>query len=328
MGTKIEQRVTYHQQLNKQLKKQKRRRIKRIKVYSCRIVFLCLLVFLLSGAIHLANIVLHKVESPVASDSKSKNTSIMRMNSSKNVLKNMDLLTQMGYDKTMLESLFELSTDDSNVIEILNHIKDYPEELLDLLSKNSETVDFVRNYPTLSITAKIREDIDISDLYTQGTIPFFLQWDTRWGYCQYGKNYIALAGCGPTCLSMVYVGLTGDTSKNPGIMSNFSAENGFLDSNNNTTWSLMTNGAQMLGLNSKEISLDENVMIRELAKGHPIILSMRPGDFTTSGHFIVISDYQDGKFVVHDPNSKIRSEQLWDYDTLSYQIKNLWSFSL
>ena len=31
----------------------------------------------------------------------------------------------------------------------------------------------------------------------------------------YGDNFLAITGCGPTALSMVYVGLTGDTSMNP-----------------------------------------------------------------------------------------------------------------
>ena len=32
------------------------------------------------------------------------------------------------------------------------------------------------------------------------------------------------------------------------------------------------------------------------------------------------------KFVSHDPNSKKRSEKLWDYEILESQINNLWSF--
>ena len=54
---------------------------------------------------------------------------------------------------------------------------------------------------------------------------------------------------------------------------------------------------------------------------------MKPGDFTQAGHFIVIYAYEDGVFRVHDPNSIVRSEKTWDYDTLKGQISNLWSFS-
>lgn len=323
----MKQKITYKQQLKRQLVKKKKNRIRRIKFYLSRMFSICFFLFLIIGMVNLINIFFHKVDQSNTSFSKLKDIFTMSMDSSETRSKTINHLTQMGYDKTMLESLYEMYANDI-ITEIINHIEDYPTELLDLLSKNPDTLDFVRNYPNLSKKAKIQKDLDISDLYTPGKIPFFFQWDTRWGYCQYGKNYIALAGCGPTCLSMVYIGLTGDTSKNPGVMSVFSVENGFIDSDNNTMWALMTDGANMLGLNSNEISLDQNVMIYELEQGHPIILSMRPGDFTTAGHFIVISDYQDGKFVVHDPNSKIRSQKLWDFNTLSHQIKNLWSFSL
>jgi hypothetical protein len=54
---------------------------------------------------------------------------------------------------------------------------------------------------------------------------------------------------------------------------------------------------------------------------------MRPGDFTTSGHFIVLTGEADGKITVCDPNSRQRSEALWDYETLAPQIKNLWAYT-
>ena len=52
---------------------------------------------------------------------------------------------------------------------------------------------------------------------------------------------------------------------------------------------------------------------------------MLPGDFTTKGHFIVIVGAEEG-FRVNDPNSRIRSNQLWSYERLSTQIGNLWAF--
>ena len=55
---------------------------------------------------------------------------------------------------------------------------------------------------------------------------------------------------------------------------------------------------------------------------------MRPGDFTTTGHFIVLAGVEDGKIRVNDPNSVKRSEELWDYETLEYQINNLWAYTV
>lgn len=77
-----------------------------------------------------------------------------------------------------------------------------------------------------------------------------------------------------------------------------------------------------------ETPLDENTMKAQLDEGHPIIASMRPGDFTTEGHFIVIYGYDEEGFLVHDPNSRLRSEEEWTFQTLYPQIKNLWAYSM
>ena len=64
-----------------------------------------------------------------------------------------------------------------------------------------------------------------------------------------------------------------------------------------------------------------------LEAGQPIICSMRPGDFTTAGHFIVLTGTQDGLLCVVDPNSPARSASLWEYSRLEPQIKNLWAYT-
>lgn len=68
-------------------------------------------------------------------------------------------------------------------------------------------------------------------------------------------------------------------------------------------------------------------MKNEIMNGRPLICSMKPGDFTTTGHLIVIRGMKQGMFIVNDPNSIKRSNCLWSYDTLSKQIRNIWSFS-
>lgn len=90
----------------------------------------------------------------------------------------------------------------------------------------------------------------------------------------------------------------------------------------------MRTGAEHFGLTAKELPLDEGVVTRALKNGQPIICSVGPGDFTTSGHFIVLVGMEDGKIRVNDPNRHSTSSQLWDYDTLAGQINNLWAYSL
>ena len=158
-------------------------------------------------------------------------------------------------------------------------------------------------------------------------IPLFLQWDERWGYSKYGNDFLAINGCGPTCLSMILVGLTGDTSLTPSAVAEFSYEQGYLTPNQGTSWSLMTEGAAALGLNSKTIPADPNTIISLLNNGTPIIASMKPGHFTTQGHFIVLRGIdENGMIYVNDPDSKIRSKQAWDLSTILNECKNLWRF--
>lgn len=228
--------------------------------------------------------------------------------------------------KTAMEAIKTLAEQNPKAAPIVKDPGQYPERLLDSLAHNAELLDFTLDYPRKKGTSNHK--ISLSGQYRPGKIPLLMQWDENWGYASYGDGIIALDGCGPTCLSMVAVGLTGNTAQNPKAVADFSQKNGYLDGKTGgTLWSLMSDGAGKLGLVSREIPLDENRRGKELSQGHPIICSMRPGDFTTVGHFIVLRGYSDGKFAVNDPNSRIRSGKTWSYETLRPQIRNLWAFS-
>lgn len=210
-------------------------------------------------------------------------------------------------------------------ITIKDNEKDYPKSLIALMERNPETEDFVLNY------FKYKEqdvEIDLSEEVTKGQIPLFLQWDERWGYEFYGDDFIAVNGCGPTCLSMVRCGLGGDTVWNPLQVANMADEQGYYVDGVGSSWNLMTEGAAHLGLIADTVVFDKVHIIEELEKGKPIICAMRPGDFTTSGHFIVLTGVdEDGNLTVCDPNSRRNSEKSWSVDELVPQIKNLWSYT-
>lgn len=225
---------------------------------------------------------------------------------------------------TIKSRLEELSKKDSRVNEIIGNYDDYPVELLDMLSRNIEMLDFVLEYPDKSGNVYA----NTVGNFEENTIPLLLQWDRRWGYASYGEDSIAISGCAPTALSMVIVGLTGDSSITPYVVSKYAEENGFYLKGTGTSWSLMTTGSSHFGIKGKEIPLSKNNVMNALKSGHPVICSVRKGDFTTLGHFIVLAGIENDKIKVNDPNSKARSNLLWDYDRLEGQIKNLWEFSL
>ena len=204
-----------------------------------------------------------------------------------------------------------------------NHISygRYPEDLIELLEINPETVDFVLNYP-------FREEVEI-DLsgYRRDTVPLFLQWDPMWGYEKYGSGCIGQTGCGPTCLAMAGYYLTGKERFNPRDVAEFAAENGYYASGYGSSWTLISEGAEKLGLTAKELPLVKSKMVDAVEHGHPVILALGKGDFTSSGHYIVLTETEDGAFRVNDPNSRIRSEKLWTYEELEDQIRNIWEIS-
>lgn len=224
----------------------------------------------------------------------------------------------------LLAQLQELAREEPRARDILAHLEDYPQELLELAVRNPETVGFVADYPQ----EKDRAPAETVEEAERGTIPLLLQWDPRWGYAQYGDGPMALNGCGPTALSMVICGLTGDGTATPYTVAQYAQEMGYYVDGVGTSWELMSAGGAHFGVTARELPLSQPVMENALAAGEPIICSVGPGDFTTSGHFIVLSGLEDGQFQVRDPNRRSTSEKLWDYDTLAGQITNLWAFSV
>lgn len=196
---------------------------------------------------------------------------------------------------------------------------DYPKSLIALLERNPETRDFVLDYP-------FREALETDMLsFSRDTVPLMLQWDKRWGYQKYGSGMLAITGCGPTCLAMAGYYLTGEESMNPGEVAKFAQKNGYYAPGYGSSWTLISEGGPKLGLTVTELPLVKKKIVSSLEAGNPVILALGPGDFTSSGHYIVLSRAEDGAFRVCDPNSVANSQRLWTYEELEGQIKNIWA---
>lgn len=231
-------------------------------------------------------------------------------------------------DQKMLSQLKErMNTDVENREKLQFIIKNqgaYPPEMIEFLVKYEEVLDFVLKYPE-EIRKKHSSIVDISEDYVKGSIPTFIQWDERWGYLHYGDNVIGDSGCGPCCLSMAATALTGKTQYTPAALCRFAENNGYYVDGVGTAWDLMLGGAQKLGLSSENIHIEEDSIKRKLEEGKLVILSMGPGIFTKGGHFILVYKYENGKFYVKDPNSRIRTDKGYTYEEFGSQIKNGWA---
>lgn len=207
--------------------------------------------------------------------------------------------------------------------EIFDYPEKYPENLLNNLKRNPEILDFVYDYPNAAL--EVNGEMTIKERVQK--CPLFIQWDSRWGYVPYGNYNIGISGCGPTCLSMVLYSYLRDESLTPTVLAQKGMDGGYYVPGAGTAWTYLVNVPQEYGINVKQCQiLDEPGMVEWLENGGLLVCSMMPGDFTDTGHFILIREYQDGEFFVNDPFSYTNSYKTWDYETLSKQIKQTWCY--
>ncbi len=224
----------------------------------------------------------------------------------------------------VMERLEMLAEEDERIAEIFENRNSYPDKMLEALANNPEMADFVAK----SLDASPFADGGITQSEREQAYPLFLQWDPRWGYVSYGDDSnIGLAGCGPTCLSMALFYLTGDEAYLPAQIAEYSMDNGYYVPGTGTQWALIDDVPKKCGLAVRKPGISESIMKRELDAGNIIICAMRQGDFTASGHFIVIYGYDEEGFLVNDPNCVARSRKSWTFGTLKSQIKQLWSIA-
>ncbi len=165
------------------------------------------------------------------------------------------------------------------------------------------------------------------DQWRAGEVPELYQRDPAWASERYAGYSFAEAGCGPTCLSMVYVALTGRADRTPADMGALSERLGCATPDG-TAWTFTTDGAAEAGLAAEELPANEASVRRAILSGSPVIASVGPGDFTTTGHFIVLAGIdENGRLEIRDPNSPERTARTWGFDEVLGQCLNLWAYT-
>lgn len=313
-----EEELEYKRYLRKRIRQRKRRRQVMIARTIVAVVALLLVVgiaFLLKTAVGHITGNDNKAEIEAKKDLEEKATQ-----------KPLSVNVPNGYEKEY-EQLMALREEYPAVDDILLNLYQYPKDILNMAIQNQETISFVAGYPKHQQDTAASGKIKESEL--ENGIPAFQQWDSRWGYVKYGNNIIAVNGCGPTCMSMVYSGLKKDTAMSPAEMAEYCLEKSYYSADSGTAWSMMTTGAEDLGLQAEQISVSKEAVKEALKAGHPVICSMAPGDFTTQGHFIVLTGLsEDGKIQLNDPNSIERTEKEWTFKKVISQVKAAWSYSI
>lgn len=230
------------------------------------------------------------------------------------------------YDNAVLENSKiteknKIQNNQSMLDDIMNSTQ-YPKQLQELALKNEEALEFVYDYPAEHVK---EHTIDLTEEASMDSVPLFVQWDKRWGYEKYSGNFFAASGCGPTTLSMVVVYLTHNRDASPLAVAKYSKEAGYSVDGSGSSWTLISEGCRHYGIKAKTVALDESRMKAELDAGHPIVINVGPGDFTDTGHFMVITGYDDEGFSINDPNSIEKSGKRWLFKNISSQIRAVWS---
>lgn len=231
---------------------------------------------------------------------------------------------QNAADKTKDKegAFFNRNMTEQDKLQKIEKSDEYPERLKEMAKKNSETIDFVYDYPEMKDK---KQKINLSKEAKADTVPLLMQWDERWGYEQYSGGFLGYTGCGPTNLAMVVLYLTGDKTVNPKTVAEYAESAGYSVPGSGSSWTLISEGCEHYGVHATEVPMAEDRIKAKLDAGCPIIINVGPGDFTDSGHFMTLTGYDSEGFMINDPNSRANSEKHWTYAQLQGQVRNLWA---
>ena len=293
---------------NLRRKRRRRRKILRSIIFSCSIIAVAVFVAVGSRMIR-------------SGDGRTNKYDVEAGNNTYDVKAENNTYDNAVIENSKISEKNKIQNNQSMLDDIMNSTQ-YPKQLQELALKNEEALEFVYDYPTEHVK---EHTIDLTEEASMDSVPLFVQWDKRWGYEKYSGNFFAASGCGPTTLSMVVVYLTHNRDASPIAVAKYSKEAGYSVDGSGSSWTLVSEGCRHYGVKAKTVALDESRMKAELDAGHPIVINVGPGDFTDTGHFMVITGYDDEGFSINDPNSIEKSGKRWLFKNISSQIRAVWS---
>ena len=156
--------------------------------------------------------------------------------------------------------------------------------------------------------------------------PYYMQNDSQWGQHPYGSHgTLSSSACGPTSMAMVMKSYGANVT--PVETADWSAANGFRESNG-TGWGYFKAIGNTIGLDVNQFQGDTGRVKQDLQNGIPVIGSMRPGNFTKKGHFIVFTGMDSkGNIYVNDPSNSVRTGHSWLPEQSLSQAKQFWEIT-
>jgi hypothetical protein len=193
--------------------------------------------------------------------------------------------------------------------------------------KSEEVLEYsaIDNYEAVKYTREIIRQGDRDIVY-------FNQNEKPWNNMLYGFLLpISVSGCGPTTMAMVISTLTGKDVI-PVEAGDWSYNNGYLkqgyedgEAYASTYHSFIPAIAKKYGLLCNGIGKGadtEEKLIEALSESKLVVAIMGQGDFTSEGHFIILTGINiDGKVHIVDSASRERTYELWSMSDIVTQAK-------
>lgn len=165
----------------------------------------------------------------------------------------------------------------------------------------------------------------------------YLQTDPKWKDYNYSakgeKKTIGSAGCGVTVAAMVIATLK-DKNVTPVTTSEWSMAHGYKALNQGTYYSYFVPQLHQYGITCKRLnqsnlygtstSAAHTEALGALKDGKWVIACMGKGNWTSSGHFILAYQYENGYVHINDPASTSASRIKNTWDLFARQMKYLW----
>lgn len=169
----------------------------------------------------------------------------------------------------------------------------------------------------------------------------YLQKDSRWKNHNYSakgeKKTIGSSGCGITAAAMVIATLK-DKNVTPVTTAEWSMAHGYKALNQGTYYSYFVPQFSTYGISCKQLnstslygktsSTAHTEALNALKRGDWIIACMGKGNWTSSGHFILVYGYENGYIYVNDSASTAASRLKNTWALFSKQVKIMWSVSV
>lgn len=221
----------------------------------------------------------------------------------------------------------------SSVTEYLwvyEHKAELPAGTVETAQKNLSFAHFLYRYGNGATSPSSPK---LTDAELQGGVPTLYQWDERWGFTPFGDSTIGVCGGGPTAVSMILIGITGDASATPTAVAEYAEDQGLYFSGYGSMWGLVPWAADDFFSEAsghriyyEEVILDENALKDALDEGKIVSIVTSKGTFTKEeSGFIVLVDYNSEGFIIRDPLSEANTNKVWKFKEFEDEIVAIWA---